>query len=89
MRAIATIVLVLLFAGAAGAADTATFGMKVITTGDSIAKVYQVAGEPTRVVPLENRYGAGMGERLEYHRGNKVIQITIQGGRVVRISEIY
>jgi hypothetical protein len=73
---------------AASAFDTVTFGLRVISVGDNIAKVYDVAGQPNRIVQLENKYGAGVGERLEYFVGTKLVQITIANGRVVRIDEI-
>ncbi len=91
MRAILPILLALALAAplAAAASDTATFGQRVISVGDSVARVYQVAGEPSRVVQLQNRYGAGAGERLEYFVGSKVVQITVRGSRVVRIEQIF
>lgn len=73
----------------AQASDSANFGQRLITVGDSVARVYQVAGQPDRVVQLENRFGAGAGERLEYFVGEKVVQITINGSRVVRIQDVY
>ncbi len=90
MRAI---ILGLLIATAALAApvmasSTATFGMKVLSVGDSVARVYELAGEPSRVVQLENRFGGAIAERFEYFQGSKVIKVTIKDGRVVAIDEV-
>ena len=88
MRAILGFLLLLALAAPAVAADTVTFGNRVIALGDSVARVYQVAGEPSRVVQLENKFGAGMGERLEYFIGDKLVQIVVRGGQVVSIAEV-
>jgi hypothetical protein len=71
------------------AAQSVTFGSKVLSEGDSVARVYELAGQPTRVVRLENKFGAAMGERLEYYRDGKAILITISGGVVQSISVSY
>lgn len=79
----------LLLALAAHAEDSVRFGSKVVSLDDSEAKVYQAAGQPTRVVQLQNRYGAADGYRLDYVTDRKTVQITIRGGRVVDIEEVY
>ena len=91
MRAILPFLLAIALAVplAAAASDSVNFGQRVITLGDSVATVYQVAGEPSRVVQLQNKFGAGLGERLEYFVGSKVVQITVRDSKVVRIEEIF
>lgn len=86
MRYLIGIVLALLIAGGA-LAQTVTFGSRLIVIGDSVAKVFDVAGKPDRIVQLENRFGAAMGERFEYYRRGKTISITISGSRVIDVSE--
>ena len=86
MRTMMALVFGLLLASTAWA-QSVTFGSKLIVVGDSVAKVFDVAGKPDRVVALQNRYGAGVGERFEYYRGGKTISITISGSRVVDVSE--
>lgn len=86
MRYVLGVILAMVMAGSA-LAQSVTFGSKLIVIGDSVAKVFEVAGKPDRVVQLENRYGAAMGERFEYYRGGKTITITISGSRVVDVSE--
>lgn len=91
MRAILSVLFAIALAAPmlASATDTVNFGQRVITLGDSVATVYQVAGEPSRVVQLQNKFGAGLGERLEYFVGSKVVQITVRDSRVVGIEEIF
>ena len=82
-----TLALVLALALALPAsAETFTVGSKVLSEGDSVGRVYEVAGKPDRVVQLENGFGAGVGERWEYYRDGKAITLVIRGGRIVSIS---
>ena len=86
MRMVIAVVLALAVAGPA-LADSVAFGSRVLSSGDSIGRVYEVAGKPDRIVPLENKYGAGLGERFEYYRDGKTILVTISGGKVLRIEQ--
>jgi hypothetical protein len=72
----------------ASGSHTESCGQSVITVGDPITKVSRACGEPWRIVPLENVFGAGMGERWEYERTTGMVQFWIQGGKVVRIDRI-
>lgn len=86
MRYVMGLMLALSLSGAAWA-QSVTFGSKLVVVGDSIAKVFDVAGKPDRIVRLENKYGGAVAERFEYYRGNKTISITVQGSRVIDVSE--
>lgn len=88
MRAIVLAVAMAVASTAAIAGDTIRFGGQVVSVGDAVGKVIQSAGNPDRTVPLQNKYGASIGERFEYYRDGKTIQITVQGGRVTKIDEI-
>ena len=88
MRHLVGFLLIMLFSGPVLASDSVTFGYKVITIGDGVGRVYEVAGKPDRVVTLQNRFGAALGERLEYYRDGKTTLITIRGGQVVAIEEV-
>lgn len=70
-------------------AQSVAFGNKLVNVGDSVGRVYQVAGKPGRVVQLENKFGAGVGERFEYYLGSKTVLITIRGGKVVDVTEVF
>lgn len=78
----------LMLAFAASADDSVRFGSRLVVLGDSMGHVLQVAGKPDARVPLQNKYGAGVGERLDYYQDNKTVQIYIQQGVVVDIEEI-
>lgn len=80
--------LTLLCLCAAASAGTYRFRNGVVSEGDSIPAVLQRAGQPDRVVQLQNEYGAGIGERWEYYFGQKLVALYISGGRVVSISEV-
>lgn len=72
----------------AHAGDTYRFRNGVVSVGDSIAGLVQRAGQPTRIVQLENSRGAAVGERWEYFIGSKLVAIEISGGKIYSISEI-
>lgn len=88
MRLAALLLLGVLVAQPTFATDTLTVGNRVLVTGDSVGKVYELLGKPDRTVDLENRFGAAVAERLEYFRDGKTVQVVIQGGRVISISEL-
>lgn len=71
----------------AHAGDTYRFRNGVVSVGDSVAGLVQRAGQPARIVQLENSRGAAVGERWEYYFGDKLVAIELQGGRIVSISE--
>jgi hypothetical protein len=65
------------------------FGDAVVATGDSPGTLIRKAGrEPNRIVRLENRHGAAVGERWEYYLDNKQVNFEIRDGRVVDIQEV-
>jgi hypothetical protein len=78
----------LLMTFAAAADDGVRFGNQLILYGDSESKVLSAAGEPVRRVPVQNKFGAVVGERLDYEVGNKTVQITIKNGQVAGVNEI-
>ena len=86
MRAIVLAIILSATGIAQAQTATATFGSRVLVEGDSVARVFEVAGKPDRIVQLENRFGAGVGERFEYYRDGKTITVEISGGRVIRIN---
>lgn len=68
-------------------ADSIRFGERLLTDGDSAAKVKQIAGEPDAVEQIQNEYGATLGQRWQYYRDGKTITITIIDGKVTTITE--
>ena len=78
-----------LVAGSAMASGSARFGNKLVSTGDGAGKVTQVAGKPDRVVQLETDYSGNIGERWEYYKAQKTIQIIFRDGKVTEVNELY
>lgn len=72
----------------AHAFDSFAFPRGVVSKGDSTAALMQRAGEPNRIVRLENNRGAAVGERWEYYLRDKQVNFTISDGRVTRVEEI-
>src|SRR3546814_20549082 len=65
------------------------FGDGVGIPGDSPGTIVRKAGrQPDRIVQLENRHGAAVGERWEYYLDNKQVNFEIREGRVVDIQEV-
>ena len=61
----------------------------VVATGDSGAMVVRKAGrQPDRIVTVENRRGAAIGERWEYYLHDKQVNILMRGGRVTEIQDL-
>ncbi|GLQ87278.1 DUF2845 domain-containing protein [Dyella flagellata] len=86
----------LLLASIAVHAETSLrIGSKVLTLGDSAAKVQQLMGEPTVRTFLQAPTGAmpnnqlASGEQWQYTQGNKTIVITIVNGRVTNFETLY
>jgi hypothetical protein len=69
-------------------ADTYAFGSRVISSGDSIGRLVEIAGKPDLATPLKNEYGAREGENWTYFRDGKTIVFTVDTrGRILRITE--
>lgn len=77
----------LLAAGLAFAADTYRSGTRVITVGDSTAKLAQVVGTPTIKEPIESAQGGREGERWQYAVDGKTVTFEIRNGKVASIDE--
>lgn len=77
----------LLAAGLAVAADTYRSGTRVITVGDSAAKLSQIVGTPTFKEPIESKEGGREGERWQYALDGKTVTFEIRNGTVAAIAE--
>jgi hypothetical protein len=91
MRAATALLAMLLFATSMTAdASSVRFGNRIVTEGDSVGTVRQVAGNPDRIVTIENERGAAVGERWEYYRTDgTTVLITIKDGRVTKVDEAH
>lgn len=79
--------LLLLFASSAYAGETARIDGAIVTTGMTTSEVLKRAGEPTAREDVQNKYGATLGQRWEYHDGRKMITLWVRFGKVERIDE--
>lgn len=87
MRWIVAVILSFALAAPAQAFDTYRFDARVVAVGDSTGRLVQAAGQPARVVQLQNEFGAVTGERWEYDIDGKTVGFTIRNGKVERIDE--
>ena len=92
MRKITTTAILLAslaLAPAAQAADSYAFGNRVLTVGDSVGRLVELAGTPVHKDVVENEYGARESETWEYRRDEKTLLVTVKDGKVQQIQEIY
>ena len=86
MRRLA-LILALFCLSAAAHADSYRFANGVVVDGDSVAALIKRAGQPNRIVTLENRFGAAVGERWDYYIDDKLVSFEIYDGKVHAIIE--
>lgn len=67
--------------------DACRFGEKLVTVGDSAAKLSDLAGQPVYRPPIENDKGALEGERRQYRIDGKTVTFTIRESHVSEIQE--
>lgn len=86
MRWLLALVLTVALADAI-AGETYRFDRGVVSVGDSTGALIQRAGEPSRKAPIENRFGAKLGERWEYDLRGKSVSFVIRDGKIQSIEE--
>ena len=70
------------------ATATLRVGQQVLSVGDTAAKVIGLLGKPDFKVPVENKFGAYLGERWQYNREqDHVVTVTVIDGKVADIEE--
>ena len=87
MRRILLAASLLLLASTSAFADTYAFGNRLVVSGDGPGKVIEAAGKPDRIVPIQNKFGAQIGEEWEYYISGKTVTIVFTEGKVSRIRE--
>ena len=87
-RAIAMIrfALLLMFASIASASETTRIDGTIVTTGMTSSEVLKRVGEPDAREDVQNKYGAVLGQRWEYH-GKRMVTLWVRAGKVERIDE--
>lgn len=68
------------------ALSSARFGREVLVVGDPERAVLKQ--RPDRRITLENRFGAAVGVRYEFHQPRKTIEVVVRGGRITRICHV-
>lgn len=69
------------------AGETFRFDRGVVSVGDSTGALVQRAGEPSRRTPIENKFGAQLGERWDYDLRGKTVTFVIRDGKIQSIEE--
>lgn len=94
MRRIALIGSLWLLAFAAGASDTFRVGSRLLVAGDSARQVRELLGKPARVTHQRGRrHGRGVvvvtpaSERWVYRLDDRVVTVTLVGGKVAQIEQ--
>jgi len=78
--------LLLLVCSYAYAGETARIDGVIVTTGMTTSEVLSRAGQPTVREDVQNKYGAVLGQRWEYH-GKRMVTLWVRAGKVERIDE--
>ncbi len=63
---------------------------QLVIAGDSEQRVFKVLGQPTRIVPRQNRYGAYAGEDWIYYVDGynpKTVRVWVDGGKARSVCE--
>ena len=78
-----------LFCAVAQASSTLRVGSKVLTAGDTAARVTALLGKPSYKSRSgrSSRRGRGRAERWQYRRGNRITTVILVAGRVTDIEE--
>jgi hypothetical protein len=71
----------------AHAGDTLRVDSQVLTVGDTAVHALDLLGKPLFKEPVENEFGAHVGERWQYKRDEHVVIITIIDGKVADIDD--
>jgi hypothetical protein len=70
------------------AANTLRVGQQVLSVGDTAVHAIDLLGTPAFKEPVQNKYGAYLGERWQYSRTRgHVVVVTIIGGKVAAIED--
>lgn len=70
------------------ASETLRVGQQVLSVGDTATHAIDLLGTPSYKEPVQNRYGAYLGERWQYSRDDgHVVIVTIIRGKVTGIED--
>jgi hypothetical protein len=70
------------------ASATLRVGNRVLSVGDTASTVIALLGKPDFKEPVENKFGAYIGVRWQYNRGqDHVVTVTVINGKVADIQD--
>ncbi len=78
--------LLMMFASLAYASETTRIDGTIVTTGMTSGEVLKRVGDPDAREDVQNKYGAVLGQRWEYH-GKRMVTLWVRAGKVERIDE--
>mgnify|MGYP003560754977 FL=1 len=78
--------LLLLICSYANASETVRIDGTIVTTGMTSGEVLKRVGSPDAREDVQNKYGAVLGQRWEYH-GKRMVTLWVRAGKVERIDE--
>jgi len=78
--------ILLMICSYANASETVRIDGNIVTTGMTTSEVLSRAGQPTVREDVQNKYGAVLGQRWEYH-GKRMVTLWVRAGKVERIDE--
>lgn len=82
------LLLLLVASVALHANDTFRVGQQVLVRGDTATHAIDLLGKPAFKAPLENEFGAYVGESWQFRQDSgRVVTVTIIGGTVANIDE--
>ena len=79
----------LLISNIAFAFDTIRINDKILSVGDSVARMLEIAGTPNAQAQIFNQYGGEIGQSYTYYINGKTVTFYIKSGKVTRINEQY
>jgi len=78
----------LAFSVAVQAGQPLRVGQRVLTVGDTATHTISLLGTPVYKEPVQNKFGAHLGERWQYARDKgHVVVVTIIAGKVADIDD--
>lgn len=78
----------LALAMAAHASNTLRIGQQVLAVGDTAVHAIELLGTPAYKEPVQNQYGAFLGERWQYSLNKgRVVVVTIIAGKIASIED--
>jgi len=69
--------------------DTIRINGKILSVGDTLARLQEVAGSPNAQGQIFNQYGGEIGQSYSYYINGKTVTFDVKSGKITRINEQY